>query len=111
MSDRIQKYLSDILTCIEFIEIEIQTVKNFKEYQNNRLLRAATERQFEIIGEALSQALKIDPELPLTNKLRIVGMRNRIIHAYDAVDEIMIWEVIKKHLPLLKFEVHKLLAN
>ena len=38
-------------------------------------------------------------------------MRNRIIHAYDAVDDVLIWEVIKKHLPVLKKEVEQLLQN
>lgn len=97
MNDLVRKYLNDILMCIEFIEVETRMTKSFKEYQVNKLLRAATERQFEIIGEALNKALKIEPDLPLTNKLRIVGMRNRITHAYDSVDEILLWEVIKKH--------------
>jgi len=34
---------------------------------------------------------------------------NRIIHAYDAVDDNMIWEIVVKHLPLLKKEVEALL--
>lgn len=111
MNDRVKKYLTDILGCIEFMEIETSLVKGYEEFYKNRLLRAAVERQFEIIGEALNQALKINPDLPITNKLRIVGIRNRIIHAYDAVDSILLWEVIRKHLPVLKLEINKLLTE
>ncbi|HBH24975.1 MAG TPA: hypothetical protein DDY13_16345 [Cytophagales bacterium] len=35
----------------------------------------------------------------------MVGFRNRLIHAYDAVDSSMIWAIIKKHLAPLKSEV------
>jgi uncharacterized protein with HEPN domain len=90
MNDRIKKYLVDILSCIDFIEIETKSISGYMQYHENKLLRAAIERQVEIIGEALNQALKINPDLPITNKLRIVGVRNRIIHAYDAVDDVLL---------------------
>ena len=32
----------------------------------------------------------------------IVGMRNRLIHSYDNVDDKIVWEVVRKHLPELK---------
>jgi uncharacterized protein with HEPN domain len=67
------------------------------------------ERKFEIIGEALNRCMKIMPDISITNKEKIVGTRNRIIHAYDSVDDILIWEIINKHLPLLKEEVTALL--
>ncbi len=48
------------------------------------MLGAAVERQFEIIGEALGQALRLDSDLTrlITNTKRIVAFRNRLIHAY-----------------------------
>jgi uncharacterized protein with HEPN domain len=51
--------------------------------------------------------MKIEPDISITNKEKIVGTRNRIIHAYDSVDDIMIWEIVINHLPLLKKEVKK----
>jgi uncharacterized protein with HEPN domain len=60
----------------------------FDQFHNSALLRSAIERQLEIVGEAMGQAAKADdslveaiPEIP-----RIVGLRNRLIHGYDAVD-------------------------
>ena len=67
-------------------------------------MRSAVERQLEILGEALGQAARADaslsdriPELP-----RIVGLRNRIIHGYDSVDDEIVWDVVQtKITPLL----------
>ncbi len=109
MSDEVKKYLSDIFECITFIETQVGPVKIFANYKNNLLLKAAVERKIEIIGEALNKALKLEPTLIITNKEKIISTRNRIIHAYDAVDDNMIWEIVVKHLPLLKEEVSVLL--
>ena len=54
-----------------------------------------------------------NPALALTppgNARRIVNTRNKIIHGYDEVDEVMLWEIIVKHLPILNEEVQLLLS-
>lgn len=73
------------------------------------MIRAAVERKIEVIGEAMNNALQLDAELPISNARRIVNTRNKIIHGYDEVDEVMIWEIVIKHLPILKKEVQLLL--
>jgi len=35
--------------------------------------------------------------------------RNRVIHAYDSVDDILIWKIIVKDLPILLEEATKLI--
>jgi uncharacterized protein with HEPN domain len=59
--------------------------------------QAALERKFEILGEALNRAEQSDPELAdhLPELRRIIGMRNRIIHGYDAVDEEILWDAVQ----------------
>ena len=84
--------------------------KNFKTFQRTPMLRAAVERKIEIIGEAMNNALKMDSALPITNARRIVSTRNKIIHGYDEVDEVVIWEIVVKHLPVLREEVEGLLS-
>ena len=77
----------------------------FSDYEQNLMLRSAVERQFEIIGEALSQAEVDDPDVTdlLPELRRIVGMRNRIIHGYDSVDGELLWQTIQRNiLPLTK---------
>jgi len=39
------------------------------------------------------------------NARKIVGFRNRLIYAYDAIDPSIIWAIIKKHLYPLKKEI------
>ena len=38
----------------------------------------------------------------------IVDIRNKVIHAYDSVDDILIWKIIMKDIPLLLEEVNVL---
>jgi uncharacterized protein with HEPN domain len=73
------------------------------------MLRRAIEREFEIMGEAMSRMEKIAPEIEISAKKHIIGMRNRVIHGYDKIDDGIVWATIVKHLPVLKIEVENLL--
>jgi uncharacterized protein with HEPN domain len=110
MTDELRKYLTDIQSAILEIESFIGAKKNFTRFRKSALIRAAVERKIEIIGEAMNNALQLDPDLPISNARRIVNTRNKIIHGYDQVDEVMIWEIVIKHLPILEKEVQMLLA-
>ena len=110
MSDELRKYLTDILFAVSEIESFICEKKNFNRFRKSALIRAAVERKLEIIGEAMNNALQLDDNLPISNARRIVNTRNKIIHGYDEVDEVMIWEIVIKHLPILQKEVQLLLA-
>ena len=85
--------------------------KNFEDYKSDSLLQSGVERQFEIIGEALSRLAKIGPDLTakITRYKRIISFRNILIHGYDVVEETIVWDVIKKDLPLLYRQVLTLL--
>ena len=73
------------------------------------MLQDAVERNLEIIGEAINQLLKLNPQIPITNARRIVDTRNKIIHDYDSVEPVHIWAIIINHLPRLQQEVKELL--
>lgn len=75
----------------------------FDRYQQNLLVRSAVERQFEILGEAFWRIDGIDATLrgQLPEMGAIIGMRNRIIHGYDAVDDSIIWDAVQRHVPRL----------
>jgi uncharacterized protein with HEPN domain len=111
MQHRIEMYLLDISNSIDSIYEFLGQERNFKYYESNKLLRRAVERELEIIGEALNRILKINPEVGITDSRRIVNLRNWVIHSYDTVDNIIIWGIINKDLPLLKKQVSKLLDN
>ncbi len=57
------------------------------------MLRAAVERQFEIIGEALGRVRKIDPTLPQRSPYlpQIISFRNLLIHGYAVVNDSQVW--------------------
>ncbi len=86
---------------------------DFAAYERDTMVRDAVERRLGIIGEALSRAADIDPDLVdrVPEFRRIVGLRNRVIHGYDAVDDTIIWDVIQNKLPLLQARVEALLAE
>jgi uncharacterized protein with HEPN domain len=109
MTDRERKFLQDILVSIHSIEEFLGPKKNFEAYLANKMLRRAVERELEIIGEALNQLDKSAPELKIGSKRQIIGMRNRVIHGYDSIDDKIVWGTLIRHLPELKREVEALL--
>jgi len=82
--------------------LSIKTINCFVE---------GVEREIEIIGEAMSRILKIDPTINIKNTRQIVDTRNWVIHGYDKVDDVVIWGIISKNLPELKKEVNHYLKN
>src|SRR5258708_40097530 len=111
MRREIKKYLFDIQSCIEKIENFIGNPQIFANFEQNIMLQQAVERNLEIIGEAMSNLLKIYPEIQITNGRRMVDTRNKIIHGYDEIQIVQIWNIIINHLPLLKEEVQSLLES
>jgi uncharacterized protein with HEPN domain len=109
MKLEINKYLYDIRESIESIENYLGNKRDFGIYMENKMLRRAVEREFEIIGEALNKIEKIDSSIDISSKKQIISMRNRVIHGYDKIDNEIIWGTIVRHLPKLKDEVDLLL--
>jgi uncharacterized protein with HEPN domain len=87
--------------------------RDYTDYLADDMLRAAVERQFEIIGEALSRLSQAAPELAarLTDLRRAIAMRNVLIHAYRRVDNDAVWQTSRNHLPLLRTQAAALLAE
>lgn len=105
MTEAGKKYLSDIVRAIDLINEFVSPLANFNDYVSDLKTQSAVERQLGIIGEAVNKFDKLFPEHPLENARKIVGFRNRLIHAYDAIDSSMIWAIIKNHLEPLRKEV------
>lgn len=110
MPHNIEMYLLDISNSIDSIFEYLGEERNFNAYESNKLIRRAVERELEIIGEATNRILKIDPRVDISNARRIVDLRNWVIHAYDNVDNVIIWGILHKDLPLLKVQVSNLLS-
>ena len=111
MNDEAKKYLLDIIDSILSVENYIGSNKDYNIYQSDKMLRRAVERELEIIGEAISKLTKIQPGIAITNSRKIIDLRNKVIHAYDSVDDTIIWGIVIKYLPLLKYEAENLLSD
>lgn len=76
------------------------------------MLSFAVIRALEIFGEAAS---KMSKELQKTHSnipwRAIVGMRNRLIHAYFDIDYDVVWEAIHTEIPKIIPDLEKLVAS
>ena len=104
-----KKRLHDAIEACSAIRGFTKGIK-FEDYAASLLIRSAVERQIEILGEALNQASSKDAALEKSiPELRcIIGMRNRIIHGYDSVDDEIVWDAVQHHIPALHSALRKL---
>ena len=94
MTIKEKKYLSDMMRAISLIESFTANTRSYMEYTVD-----------------LNQYDKQPERISLNNTRQIVGFRNRIIHAYDSLDDTLVWAIVVNHLPALKSEVKTLLEN
>lgn len=78
--------------------------KSFEDFQEDRMLQLAIEREFEIIGEALHRLSRIE-EAMLAKQIpeyrKIIDFRNIIAHGYDIIDEAAMWDFAVNRVPEL----------
>jgi uncharacterized protein with HEPN domain len=112
MRPEARAYLHDIDRAAQLIG-QFRQGKSFDHYLSDALLRSGVERQLEIIGEAVSKLSDIDPMTAagLTDRRRIIALRNILIHGYARVDDRVIWNILDQNLPVLQAEVGALLAG
>lgn len=94
-------YLLDILISAR-LALNYVSGKTWTEFQENIQFQDSVIRRVEIIGEA-ARRLSADtrmslPSIPWGD---IIGMRNIMIHNYDAVNLEIVWNVVQNDLPLL----------
>jgi len=110
MDLEIKKWLKDIELAISEINSFFPEKKIFTEFQSDVKSRKAVERNIEIIGEALSRILKLQPDIKISDARKIVDTRNRIIDGYDSISADVIWLIVIRHLVVLEKEVKELLG-
>ncbi len=112
MQPRAQTYLNDVLAAAQLIA-EFTAGLSFDGYEGNLLIRSAVERQFTIIGEAVTQFARIEPQAVngISDYRRIIGFRNVLTHAYADVQAQVVWDAVETRLPILTLEVAALLPT
>jgi uncharacterized protein with HEPN domain len=80
------------------------------DLNSDRLLSLALVRLLEIIGEA---ATRVPPEIQSKPSgipwPEIIGLRNRLVHGYGAIDLDIVWRIITADLPPLVIALEKLI--
>lgn len=94
----------------------VEAARQFAEGRTRRdldtdlMLFFALVRAVEIVGEAASQlseeARRTIPDVPWP---RVVGMRNRLVHAYFEVDRDILWITVTEALPPLAARLRRVL--
>lgn len=109
LSRRDPANLWDMLEAAEKVQ-DFLKQKTFEDFMQDDMLRAAVERNLEIIGEAarrISEELKQEhPGIPWR---KIIAQRNVLIHEYDDIDYKEIWKVASFHVPRLIDQIRPLI--
>jgi uncharacterized protein with HEPN domain len=105
-------YLHDMRQAAALIA-EFTEGLDFDAYAADAKVRSAVERQFEIIGEALGQLAKLDPQIAgrINEHRRIIAFRNILVHGYAGVDDMLVWDMVTTRLAGLLREVDELLGT
>jgi uncharacterized protein with HEPN domain len=107
----ISVWLEDTIIAIERIKLYMKDVSSYSEYTKSQKTIDATVRNLEIIAEALKNAIRLDPNLPISETKKIIGLRNIINHQYYEVEYDRIWVFLTKNLSILESEVRKILED
>jgi len=94
------------------LEIESYTAGvDFQTFQNNSMMRFATIKQIEIIGEAANAITEeTKSKFWSINWCQMIGMRHILVHEYFGIYNTVIWQVITDDIPKLKIEVQQAIA-
>ena len=104
-------YLNHIIDAIKQIRDYLNCVTKDKFYES-KLIQDGVLRQLGIIGEACS---KISETLKQKHNnipwYQIVGLRNRVVHAYFDINLEIVWEIAQDDLNLLENQINIVLSD
>ena len=104
-------YLEDMLEFCEAV-LTYTAGQSFESLGADAMRLDATLRKLSLIGEAamrVPQAIRVlAPAIPWR---KIVGTRNRLMHAYQGTELSAIWSIVEVDLPKLRQELKALLEQ
>lgn len=107
-------WLNDMKEAIEKIQAHPQYPGGREAFEDDEYFRVWVFYHLERIGECATQLRKqfdYDTKHPDIDWKEIVGTRRHLVHWYWAVDHDIIWDSVKKDLPLLHQKVQKLIRE
>lgn len=110
MSPRDLDYVVDILAATHLIQTFV-VGRDRSAFETDLMCQSAVIRQLEIVGEAtkrLSETFRDNhPDIPWQ---KMAGMRDILIHAYDAVDLDEVWNAATQSIPRLIEQLEPLIS-
>jgi uncharacterized protein with HEPN domain len=112
MPRSIAAYLSDIVEACDAIEAALRGV-DLARYRSDRIIRSAVEREFILIGEAVSSLVRLEPGMAkgISHARMIVGFRNQLTHDYASIDDETVWAIAGHDVAVLRRECAALLET
>ena len=109
MDHNVRAYWYDIITACRNITTFTSSL-SLDDYRRDIRTKAACERMFEVIGEALR---RLRTEFPHVNARipdadQIIAFRNISAHGYDIVDDTLVWSTINNEVPALRLTCESL---
>ena len=106
------KLLDDISDSAAYI-LSVTAGRSLDDYSTDRMLRQAVERNFEIIGEAMTRLARTDPTRAsrIDAHRQIIAFRTVLVHGYDVIDDAAVWHVIQHDLATLAQQVADLTTD
>jgi uncharacterized protein with HEPN domain len=107
----LRAYLFDIAEACRLV-MQFTKGRSAEHFATDPMLRSAVERQLEIVGEALSQAVRHHSALLLgrfPEAPRVIAFRNQLAHGYASVAEDIVWAIVERDVPALRRKVTRLL--
>lgn len=111
---RVPEYLQHIIEAIDRATGYV-TGMDASAFERDTRTQDAVIRALEIVGEAANKARVADPTLQSTAPEIpwdvMYSMRNRIVHDYFEVDLGVVWQTVRRDLPVLRPQIVQLLAQ
>lgn len=112
---RLADYLDHIIDAISRIERYAALVAGEKEFQDSALIQDAIVRNLEIVGEAAQNVRRVAPDFAAEHAdvpwELMYAMRNRITHGYFDINLPVVWQTVRKDLPVLAEQIRHLLDS
>lgn len=112
MNETTRKRLRDAHDACRRIELEIIGLDRHV-YVQTTTPTYAVNWLLVVLGEALNVALREDEALEeaIPDGRAAIGLRNRIVHGYDSVDDTIIWDIATTYVPRIQNQIEAVLGD